>query len=73
VYNITIIYTMRTNIDIDDKLMASALKATRCTTKREVVEKGLRILVRIEQQKKLLKYEGKLLWEGDLDAMRTDK
>jgi Arc/MetJ family transcription regulator len=64
---------MRTNIDIDDKLMASALKLTKSSTKREVVEKGLRSLIRIEQQKKILKFEGKLRWDGDLGAMRADK
>jgi Arc/MetJ family transcription regulator len=64
---------MRTNIEIDDKLMAAALKATGLKTKREVVEEGLRRMVQIHGQRKILKYFGKFQWEGDLDEMRTDK
>jgi len=63
---------MRTNIEIDDALMAEALKATGATTKREAVELGLRTLVRLRNQEAIRDYRGKLAWEGDLDAMRTD-
>lgn len=41
---------MRTNIVIDDKLMRDALQATGLKTKREVVEEGLRTLLRINKQ-----------------------
>ena len=64
---------MRTNIDIDDKLMYDVLKATGITKKREVVELGLRTLLKLQQQNKVRQYRGKLHWEGDLNAMRTDK
>lgn len=67
------IHTMRTNIVIDDKLMNSALKATGLKTKREAVELGLRTLVRLRQQEEIKGFRGKLNWQGDLDAMRTDK
>jgi Arc/MetJ family transcription regulator len=64
---------MRTNIVIDDELMASAMRATGAKTKREVVERGLRTLLQIDRQKEILKYRGKLTsWEGDLEAMRLD-
>ena len=63
---------MRTNIVIDDALMDDALKATGLRTKREAVELGLRTLVRLRRQGAIRKYRGKLDWEGDLDAMRTD-
>lgn len=63
---------MRTNIEIDDKLMTDALRATGVKTKREAVELGLRTLVRLRQQSQIRRYRGKLAWEGDLDAMRTD-
>ena len=46
---------MRTNIDIDDKLMAQALKLTGLSTKRAVVEEGLRLLVRVRKQAQALK------------------
>lgn len=64
---------MRTNIVIDDKLMKAALKATGLKTKREVVELGLRMLLKLEAQKEVRKFRGKLMWEGNLDDMRTDR
>jgi Arc/MetJ family transcription regulator len=63
---------MRTNIVIDDALMADALKAAGVRTKREAVELGLRALIRIRRQEDIRRYRGKLAWEGDLDAMRAD-
>lgn len=64
---------MRTNIDIDDYLMEKALKKTGLKTKKAVVEEGLKKLIESKNQKELLKYFGKLKWEGDLDDMRTSK
>lgn len=64
---------MRTNIEIDDKLMKEILRMTGLKTKREAVDLGLRTLLRLGRQAELRKYRGKLHWEGDLDAMRTDK
>ncbi len=63
---------MRTNIAIDDQLMADALKATGLKTKKEVVELGLKTLVRLHQQEKIKGLKGKLKWDGDLEAMRTN-
>ena len=64
---------MRTNLVIDDKLMADALKATGLQTKRETVEEGLKTLIRLKQQADIRSLRGKLKWEGDLEDMRTDK
>lgn len=63
---------MRTNIVIDDKLMKASLRATGLKTKREAVELGLRTLLRLSQQEEIRRYRGKLKWQGDLDAMRSD-
>jgi Arc/MetJ family transcription regulator len=63
---------VRTNIEIDDKLMKQAMKAAGTATKRETVEKALELLVRIDGQKAIRRLRGKLQWEGDLDAMRRD-
>jgi len=63
---------MRTNIVIDDKLMKETLRLTGLRTKREVVELGLRTVVRLRKQEELKRFRGKLKWQGDLDAMRTD-
>ena len=65
--------TMRTNIVIDDKLMSVALKTSGLKTKKEVVEEGLRLLVKVKNQSKLKKLRGKLKWEGNLEEMRLDK
>jgi len=67
------IHIMRTNIVIDDKLMNETLRATGLKTKREAVELGLRTLLRLRQQEEIRRFRGKLNWQGDLDAMRTDK
>ncbi len=64
---------MRTNIEIDDKLMADTLRLTGLKTKREAVELGLRTLLRLQQQEELRRFRGKLDWRGDLQAMRTDQ
>ena len=64
---------MRTTIDIDDKLMRDALQATGLKTKREVIELGLRMLLRLHRQAEIRQFRGKLPWTGDLDAMRNDR
>lgn len=64
---------MRTNIVIDDKLMADALKATGLQTKKEAVEEGLKALIKLKKQADIRSLRGKLKWEGDLEDMRTDK
>jgi Arc/MetJ family transcription regulator len=63
---------MRTNIVIDDRLMRDALRATGLKTKRETVELGLRTLVRLRTQAGIRRLRGKLDWQGDLNAMRSD-
>jgi Arc/MetJ family transcription regulator len=64
---------MRTNIDIDDELLAKAMAASGKTTKKDTVHEALELLVRIRQgQTALRKLRGKIEWEGDLDAMRRD-
>ena len=61
---------MRTNIVIDDDLMADAIKATGLNTKKEVVELGLKLIVLRKQQQAIRNLRGKLHWDGDLDEMR---
>jgi len=52
--------------------MSDALRLTGARTKREAVEMGLRTLLRLRRQEEIRRFRGKLQWEGDLDAMRTD-
>lgn len=62
---------MRTNIEIDDKLMNDVLKATGVKTKKEAVELGLKTLIRLKKQENIKNFRGQLKWTGDLDGMRT--
>jgi len=56
---------MRTNIEIDDALMEQALRAGPFKTKKDAVEAGLRLLARQSAYREILKWRGKLQWEGD--------
>jgi antitoxin ParD1/3/4 len=56
---------MRTNIDIDDALMAQAMQAGPYKTKKDAVEAGLKLLARQAAYREILKWRGKLKWEGD--------
>ena len=62
---------MRTNIEIDDKLMSDVLNATGLKTKKEAVELGLKTLIRLKKQENIRNFRGQLKWTGDLDDMRT--
>jgi Arc/MetJ family transcription regulator len=63
---------MRTNIDIDDKLMAAAMKATKAKTKKEAVVIALEDVVRRNKQLGMLKFVGKIDGNWDIDAWRRD-
>ena len=63
---------MRTNIVIEDTLMDDALKLTGLKTKREVVELGLKMLIKLKKQEDIRRFRGKLSWDGDLDEMRNN-
>ncbi|MGI9558248.1 MAG: type II toxin-antitoxin system VapB family antitoxin [Thermodesulfobacteriota bacterium] len=64
---------MRTNIEIDDKLMKDVLKATGLRTKKEAVEFSLKTVLKVKSQQRIRELRGKLEWHGDLDKMRTDR
>jgi len=64
--------TVRTNIDIDDALLAEAQALSGAATKKQAVKLGLELLVRLGRQQDVRQLRGRLSWEGDLDAMRRD-
>lgn len=64
---------MRTNIDIDDKLMQEVMAIGNFTSKKAAVDAALRFLVQRNKQRDILKLFGKVAWEGDLDEMRSSK
>lgn len=63
---------MRTNIDIDDGLMARAMAAGPFKTKKEAVEAGLALLERQAAYREILKWKGKLQWGWDDAEPRQD-
>lgn len=64
---------MRTNIEIDDALMADAMAASGLSTKRAVVEEGLRLLITLKRQGEVAELFGTVRWEGDLDESRRER
>lgn len=64
---------MRTNIVIDDELMEAALKTSKLKTKKDAVEEGLKLLIQRKKQENLKTLKGKLIWEGNLEDMRTNE
>jgi Arc/MetJ family transcription regulator len=57
---------MRTNIDIDDKLMAEAQKVSGQMTKKQTVEQALRLMIRLRKQEEVDAAFGKYRWRGSL-------
>jgi len=64
---------MRTNIDIDDRLMRQAMRSSRARTKRAAVEAGLRLLIQTRGQATIRRLRGKIRWDGDLNASRLGR
>ena len=62
--------TMRTNIVMEEPLVYAAQKITGIKTKAGVVHFALKEVVRRAKMKELLELQGKVDWEGDLNAMR---
>ena len=61
---------MRTNIDLDDALISRGLKLSGLRTKKELVNTALREFIRRKDQKNILKLQGRIHWQGDLETMR---
>jgi Arc/MetJ family transcription regulator len=64
---------MRTNVVIDETLMAEAMRCSGLRTKKAVIEEALRTLVRLKSQERIRNLRGKLRWEGDLDTLRAGR
>ncbi|GHU70944.1 DUF2191 domain-containing protein [Spirochaetia bacterium] len=62
---------MRTNVDLDDTLVTQAMKISGINTKRAVLNMVLKEYIRKNNLKRILKYKGSNVWEGNLEEMRT--
>lgn len=67
------VHIMRTNIEIDEALLAEAMKVAGLKTKKATVEEGLKLILQLNQQQKIRELKGKLKWEGNLEKMRLDQ
>ncbi len=64
---------MRTNIEIDDRLMQNAMRCSGVKTKRGTVEAALRLLVQTRAQAGIRRLRGKIKWQGDLESLRASR
>ncbi len=62
---------MRTNIEIDDKLLEEVMKYTGIKSKKDIVNHALEELLKMQKRQGLKALQGKVKWEGDLEKMRT--
>lgn len=61
---------MRTNIDLDDKLLSKAMKVLGTPTKKATVEEALRRTIEDDDLHRVIKGSAGIGWEGNLRAMR---
>ena len=61
---------MRTTLNIDDDALQAAMELAQGRTKTEVINEALRRFVRAKRRRQLLQLQGKVEWEGDIDALR---
>ena len=64
---------MRTNIEIDDALMAEAQKASGESTKKQTVEQALRLMIKLRRQREVDEAFGKYRWRGNLARSRKGR
>jgi Arc/MetJ family transcription regulator len=64
---------MRTNIEIDDRLMQNAMQSSGARTKKATVEAALRLLAETHAQGSIRRLRGKVQWEGELARSRKSR
>ena len=66
-------FNMRTNIEMDDRLMRQAMRRSGACTKKAAVEAGLRLLAETHAQGSIRNLRGKVAWDGDLNQTRLTR
>jgi Arc/MetJ family transcription regulator len=64
---------MRTNIEIDDRLMAEAQRLSGLATKKQTVEEALRLMVKLNRQREVDAAFGHYRWRGNLARSRKGR
>ena len=55
---------MKTTIDIDDRLLAEAMRLSGIRTKKATVEAALRLLIQMDAQEDIRRLRGQVRWGG---------
>lgn len=63
----------RTNVELDEKLVSDGMRLTGIRTRKALIDHALRELVRRKGQRSILRLQGRIQWEGDLDEMRRNR
>ena len=63
----------RTNVVLDDRLVAQCQVATGISTRRSLIDHALQELLRHERQKTILELKGRIAWRGDLKSWRKGR
>lgn len=63
----------RTNVVLDDDLVARCQAVTGIPTRRSLIDHALQELLRHERQKTVLELKGRIAWRGDLSAWRKGR
>ncbi|MCU0323910.1 MAG: type II toxin-antitoxin system VapB family antitoxin [Spirosomaceae bacterium] len=61
---------MRTNIDLDDKLVEEAMSFGKIKTKKKLIEEALISYIKLQKRMAMIELFGNVQWEGDLMQMR---
>jgi len=61
---------MRTTLNLDDEALDRAMQVSPGKTKTDVINEALQEYARRRRLQGFLELEGKMRWEGDLDALR---
>jgi Arc/MetJ family transcription regulator len=61
---------MRTTLNLDDQALGAAMSVAEGKTKTEVINDALREYARRKRLRELLRWQGKVRWEGDIDELR---
>ena len=73
VYRLEVISMGRTNVVLNDDLVAACQRATGLKTRRALIDHALSELLRHERQKKILELKGAVRWQGNLEEWRRGR
>ena len=64
---------MRTNVDLDEALLQQVQLFGNFSTKKAAIQAALNEYLNVLKRQKLLALRGKVAWQGDLEALRSNR